>query len=483
MSKLAYALANKLQDKLNDFIIEELTKDLPFTTLIDEFISFDGYNIYQIGSESDSDSTLINNYVFYLFPTYPHGTTNISYQVNFSLNSKGDISNIQKKQIQIPVQTNFIQYTDKTNTNLYKNMVCFGSKILEYSGSRYLIFTGNNPSYLTKDPSDATNVYYTTFQIGNIDNDNFLEKNQYPYIFKSIDFKQLFENLPIMPTPSHTFNYFLETKMNSDTQKMETWLYLFIIMQSDNSESYTLVLGKTLNTNDLELEQWNWSVSYWFYNKNPFNKNDNKSHHNGICAFKQNDKYYIVTTDRNGYVAFNKMDTFYVTIKSRIDIYPELISQSVFLIRFDKKNYTIESKYREIHNAYYDKKEQVVYIGGNSRATIVKIDFNNPEDYFNKNKDQIRYKFITTNLSQKINDEIKTKAVFGSSSPIYVGDTKYILVNPGTSGPAATSYAFGTKRISIASEEEIINYYGDYQTELLLRQQPTLPKKQDTKDN
>ena len=397
------------------------------------FLPFDFFNLKKI-SENIFRLTSI--------PPWPHSKTSNGYSVYFTF--KNDYLNINYiENIIVPIQTNFSTCNVNNLDYVNKNAINIASKVID---NCYLI-NSNNPEYIKiymKDVNDYSNIFYSSIYLW----DHINEKIS--LIFRFDSFYNLFKDFEILPVPSHTFDYFIYDNI----------IYIACILQQQKDEAFVICVGKKIDNNVLQTLANDKPWDYYFYYKTKKPNNfSGKSHSNGITILNKNNKFYIITTDRNGYVSFNEL--LKLNIKSETIITPN--KQSCFKIRFDKKNYPTESDLREVHNIFHY--ENLLYLFGNARATIVKIDFNNPNEYFNEvNKN---YEFITTNLSNRINNQINTNAVYGSISRINNQSESFLLINQGTTGQAKSCENFGSKIGYIANYNSTLDYYGGYQKEIL----------------
>jgi hypothetical protein len=71
-------------------------------------------------------------------------------------------------------------------------------------------------------------------------------------------------------------------------------------------------------------------------------------------------------------------------------------------------------------------------------------------------------------LSNRINNQENTLAVFGSITRIKYNNGSFLIINQGTTGKAKSCDNFGSTRIYLGDYEKILEYYGGYSTELLI---------------
>ena len=404
----------------------------PFFSFNKDFIPYDCFNVKLVGK---------NIYRLTILPPYPHSRKNNGYIIYFLFNNNNNFKIIYSEEINSPIQLNFIPCD---YNKIYKYSTCTTFKTLNTG----YILSSNNPLYIKKygkAVNDYKNIYYTSLYLW-----DYYTNKTFP-IFSFETFYDLFKDYDALPLPSHTFDYIIVNNI----------IYFTFILQQGVLDSYVLCIGKNIIDG---LEQSlknlnNWDYFFYYKTKKPTDF-INKSHCNGIKVIERNNKFYIITTDRNGYTSFSYHET--LNIKSTNIV--NNIKLSCFKIKYDNFNYPYESLLREVHNisVYEDQ----LYLFGNSRATIVNIDFSDPSIYFqNKN---LTYNFITTKLSDRINNQENTLAVFGSITRINYNNGSYLIVNQGISGKAQSCDNFGSTKIYLGDYKKILDYYGGYSTELLI---------------
>jgi hypothetical protein len=408
-----------------------LNKSSPFFSFNKDFISYDCFNVEMVDK---------NIYKLTILPPFPHSRRNNGFIVYFLFNNN-KFKIIYSEEIQSPIQLNFISCK---NNNLFKYCTCTTFKTLNTG----YILSSNNPLYVKKyckPVNNYKNIYFTSLYLW-----DYYTSKTFP-IFSFETFYDLFKDYDVLPLPSHTFDYII----------IKNTIYFTFILQQEELNSYVLCIGKNI-VNGLEQSLKNlndWDYFFYYKTKKPddFIK---KSHCNGIKVIEINNKFYIITTDRNGYISFSYHETLNIKTTNIVNN----IKTSCFKIKHDNFNYPYESLLREVHNIY--AYEDQLYLFGNSRATIVNIGFSNPSIYFQHKN--LTYNFITTKLSNRINNQENTLAVFGSITRIKYNNGSFLIINQGTTGKAKSCDNFGSTRIYLGDYEKILEYYGGYSTELLI---------------